>query len=180
MAGKKLMSLINMKSIQKVSAFLVPASLFAWDQKQYFKIPWPKFFKKPWLSPENKKLPWPLSNEEVAPEDYRFPHGIVDYERVKYFMTVQEFRQHKKMYKKRDDEPVDREEFISNFNPGLYKCRVCNEELFESDHKFHNNHSQVTFWGCIEDKVHQHHVTKDNGDIITEAQCKKCNTYIGY
>lgn len=71
-------------------------------------------------------------------------------------------------------------EYVNNHDQGMFKCRVCGQELFSSDTKFESG----TGWPSFTDPVNLEHIElrEDNelGMNRTEVVCKNCGSHLGH
>lgn len=71
-------------------------------------------------------------------------------------------------------------EYWNNHEQGMYKCRVCGQELFSSDTKFDSG----TGWPSFTEPANLAHVElrDDNSDGMkrTEVICKNCGSHLGH
>ncbi len=71
-------------------------------------------------------------------------------------------------------------EYVNEHSKGMYKCRVCGQELFSSDTKFDSG----TGWPSFTDPVNLEHVElrDDNtfGMRRTEVVCRNCGSHLGH
>ena len=70
-------------------------------------------------------------------------------------------------------------EYNLHFENGTYKCRACDEELFESDSKFESGCGWPSFDKAIPGKIEY---IKDTsfGMIRTEIVCSNCGSHLGH
>lgn len=71
-------------------------------------------------------------------------------------------------------------EYVDNHDEGMYKCKVCGENLFSSDSKFDSNSGWPSFFEVFDkDKIK---LVEDNshGMIRTEVKCKTCDSHLGH
>ncbi|GGB68853.1 peptide-methionine (R)-S-oxide reductase [Flavobacterium suaedae] len=70
-------------------------------------------------------------------------------------------------------------EYNLHFENGTYKCRACDEELFESDSKFESGCGWPSFDKAMPGKVEY---IKDTsfGMIRTEIVCSNCGSHLGH
>ncbi len=63
---------------------------------------------------------------------------------------------------------------------GIYKCVICNEDLFSSDTKYDSGSGWPSFFQPIDNNKLAY--TSDNsiGMIRTEVSCKKCGAHLGH
>ena len=66
------------------------------------------------------------------------------------------------------------------FEPGVYECSVCGNELFSSESKFDSR----TGWPSFDRPIYKTSLTeqiKKTGDVaITEVKCSRCESHIGF
>lgn len=71
-------------------------------------------------------------------------------------------------------------EYVDNHNEGMFKCRVCGQELFSSEAKFDSG----TGWPSFTDPVNLEHMElrgdSSMGTTRTEVICKKCGSHLGH
>ncbi len=71
-------------------------------------------------------------------------------------------------------------ELLNNKEKGMYKCKVCGQELFSSNSKFESG----TGWPSFDEPKNLEHVEliEDNslGMHRTEVRCKKCGSHLGH
>ena len=71
-------------------------------------------------------------------------------------------------------------EYVDNHDPGMFKCRVCGQELFSSDTKFDSG----TGWPSFTDPVNLEHVELRDDSTFgmqrTEVICKNCGSHLGH
>ena len=70
--------------------------------------------------------------------------------------------------------------FDEHFEPGVYSCAGCGQELFESETKFHSGCGWPAFYAATaEDRVN---LTRDTslGMIRTEVTCARCDSHLGH
>ena len=64
--------------------------------------------------------------------------------------------------------------------PGLYRCVVCNLELFRSDTKYDSGSGWPSFWEPIDDHRVTLHEDTAFGMVRTEARCARCDSHLGH
>ena len=71
-------------------------------------------------------------------------------------------------------------EYVNNHDKGMFKCRVCGQELFSSDTKFDSG----TGWPSFTDPVNLEHIElrddSEYGMKRTEVVCKRCGSHLGH
>lgn len=64
--------------------------------------------------------------------------------------------------------------------PGVYRCRCCKSELFDSDSKFDSGSGWPSFYQALAKGAINEIVDKSHGMIRTEITCKKCESHLGH
>ena len=67
-----------------------------------------------------------------------------------------------------------------NKTTGMYRCVVCEEELFSSDTKFESGTGWPSFWQPAEDGKVDTETDSSLGMVRTEAMCSKCGAHLGH
>lgn len=71
-------------------------------------------------------------------------------------------------------------EFVDTEDKGMYKCKVCGNELFSSESKFHSGSG----WPSFDDVVNEGNVETKTDDSHgmqrTEVVCAKCKSHLGH
>lgn len=71
-------------------------------------------------------------------------------------------------------------EYWDTKEPGVYHCVVCNEALFDSDHKYDSG----TGWPSFSDEISEDQVARiedrSHGMTRTEARCANCDAHLGH
>jgi len=70
--------------------------------------------------------------------------------------------------------------YWNNKEPGMYRCVVCNTELFSSDTKFDSGTGWPSFYAPAAQEAVAQHTDKSHGMIRTEVVCKKCGSHLGH
>lgn len=71
-------------------------------------------------------------------------------------------------------------EFDEHFEPGIYSCAACDQELFESDTKFNSGCGWPAFYAAkAEDRVNLHEDTS-HGMRRVEVTCANCDSHLGH
>lgn len=65
-------------------------------------------------------------------------------------------------------------------DPGVYRCVVCDEPLFESDTKYDSGSGWPSFYEPISDGVVDNHTDTSHGMIRTETVCANCGAHLGH
>jgi peptide-methionine (R)-S-oxide reductase len=64
--------------------------------------------------------------------------------------------------------------------PGIYRCVVCDLELFRSDTKYDSGSGWPSFWEPISSDRVTLHTDNSYGMIRTEARCARCDSHLGH
>lgn len=67
--------------------------------------------------------------------------------------------------------------YTDHFEAGIYRCKRCGEELFNSDSKFHSNCGWPSFDDAIHGKVKE---VPDKDGRRTEILCRNCDAHLGH
>lgn len=70
-------------------------------------------------------------------------------------------------------------EFNMHFEKGIYSCKACGEQLFESESKFDAHCGWPSFDQAIEGKIVEKTDTS-HGMIRTETVCANCGSHLGH
>jgi peptide-methionine (R)-S-oxide reductase len=65
-------------------------------------------------------------------------------------------------------------------DPGLYRCVVCDAELFRSDSKFESGTGWPSFWEPVHPDAVRTKVDTSYGMVRTEAECARCGAHLGH
>ena len=64
--------------------------------------------------------------------------------------------------------------------PGLYRCVVCDLELFHSDTKYDSGSGWPSFWEPIDGDRVTLHTDTAFGMVRTEVRCARCDSHLGH
>jgi len=64
--------------------------------------------------------------------------------------------------------------------PGVYRCAVCDLELFRSDTKYDSGSGWPSFWEPISPDRVTLKVDRSLGMVRTEANCARCGSHLGH
>lgn len=100
----------------------------------------------------------------------------IDEEELKKKLTPEQYN----ILRKGDTEPAFSGEYVDNHEQGVFKCRVCGQELFSSDTKFDSG----TGWPSFTDPMNLEHVELRDDDSYgmhrIEVICKRCGSHLGH
>ncbi|MBX4205266.1 MAG: peptide-methionine (R)-S-oxide reductase MsrB [Candidatus Doudnabacteria bacterium] len=100
----------------------------------------------------------------------------IDEDELKEKLTPEQY----KILREGDTEPAFTGEYVDNHDKGVFKCRVCGQELFSSETKFDSG----TGWPSFTDPMNLEHVElRDDSSFgmkRTEVICKKCGSHLGH
>ena len=71
-------------------------------------------------------------------------------------------------------------EYNLHFEDGVYKCKGCNEPLFNSDSKFDHGCGWPSFSEPIERDKIEYKLDKSHGLTRVEILCKACGGHLGH
>jgi peptide-methionine (R)-S-oxide reductase len=94
---------------------------------------------------------------------------------IKNKLTPQEY----KVLREKGTEAPFSGSLLNEKSEGMYKCKVCGNELFDSKSKFDSNTGWPSFDNAIEGAIKL--VDDDSyGMKRTEVLCSKCNSHLGH
>ena len=64
--------------------------------------------------------------------------------------------------------------------PGIYRCVVCDEELFESDTKYDSGSGWPSFYRAIDEGNVKRITDNSHGMTRVEAVCANCEAHLGH
>lgn len=70
-------------------------------------------------------------------------------------------------------------ELLNEKRNGVFRCKVCNQELFSSDTKFDSGTGWPSFDNAIEGSIRYVEDTS-HGMSRVEARCSKCDAHLGH
>ncbi|MCH2044334.1 MAG: peptide-methionine (R)-S-oxide reductase MsrB [Saprospiraceae bacterium] len=71
-------------------------------------------------------------------------------------------------------------EYYKHEEKGVYSCKACGHDLFESTHKFHSGCGWPSFWGELESAEITQKVDYSHGMNRIELLCSNCNSHLGH
>lgn len=63
---------------------------------------------------------------------------------------------------------------------GMYRCIVCDAELFSSDTKYDSGSGWPSFYEAVDDEVVGLHEDRSHGMVRTEVVCAGCGAHLGH
>ncbi|GAA2605268.1 peptide-methionine (R)-S-oxide reductase MsrB [Dactylosporangium fulvum] len=70
-------------------------------------------------------------------------------------------------------------EYVDTKTEGIYRCRACGEQLFESDTKFDSHCGWPSFDDAIPGTVKEIE-DRSHGMVRTEIRCARCDSHLGH
>lgn len=70
--------------------------------------------------------------------------------------------------------------YNEHFEPGVYKCAACGQELFTSDTKFRSHCGWPAFSDVVDQDKILKHLDKSHGMTRTEVVCSRCGGHLGH
>ena len=77
-------------------------------------------------------------------------------------------------------EPAFSGEYCDCKDEGVYRCRCCGAELFESGTKYDSGTGWPSFYQPLADDAVTEHEDRDLGMLRTEVVCSKCDAHLGH
>jgi peptide-methionine (R)-S-oxide reductase len=77
-------------------------------------------------------------------------------------------------------EPPFRNEFDEHFEPGVYACAGCGQQLFASDTKFHSGCGWPAFYATLAGDRVQLLRDDSHGMTRVEVLCSRCGSHLGH
>jgi peptide-methionine (R)-S-oxide reductase len=71
-------------------------------------------------------------------------------------------------------------ELLNNKANGVYRCVVCDEELFESGTKFDSGSGWPSFTAPMADGAVDANSDESHGMVRTESRCSNCGAHLGH
>ena len=69
---------------------------------------------------------------------------------------------------------------INSNRKGFYKCKCCNEILFESNTKYESHSGWPSFFDCYSKQSIIEEIDNSHGMKRTEVLCSKCDAHLGH
>lgn len=64
--------------------------------------------------------------------------------------------------------------------PGIYRCVVCEADLFSSDAKYESGSGWPSFWQPLSDSAVETEIDTSHGMVRVEALCHSCGAHLGH
>jgi peptide-methionine (R)-S-oxide reductase len=90
-------------------------------------------------------------------------------------LTPEEFR----VLRQAGTEPPFTGEYTDTKTPGIYRCRACGVELFDSTTKFDSHCGWPSFWDALGDRV-RFVDDYSYGMHRIEVRCARCDSHLGH
>jgi peptide-methionine (R)-S-oxide reductase len=71
-------------------------------------------------------------------------------------------------------------EYWDSKDPGVYRCVVCDEPLFDSDTKYDSGSGWPSFWQAIDPSKVELHEDRSFAMVRIEARCATCGAHLGH
>jgi peptide-methionine (R)-S-oxide reductase len=85
-----------------------------------------------------------------------------------------------KVLREAGTEPAFTGEYTDTETEGVYSCKVCSQELFRSDAKFHSGCGWPSFYQPTEKDAVVLIEDRSYGMVRTEARCANCGSHLGH
>jgi peptide-methionine (R)-S-oxide reductase len=76
-------------------------------------------------------------------------------------------------------EPAWTGEYVDTKTPGVYRCRACGAQLFDSDTKFDSHCGWPSFDEALPGTI-KYIEDRSHGMVRTEVRCARCNSHLGH
>ncbi|MFB6203458.1 MAG: peptide-methionine (R)-S-oxide reductase MsrB [Candidatus Nanohaloarchaea archaeon] len=98
--------------------------------------------------------------------------------------SEEEFReelseQEYEVLKERGTEPKFSGEHLDTDEEGVFHCRACGAELFDSEAKYESGHGWPSFWDAVDENIELRKDTR-HGMERTEVVCAECGSHLGH
>jgi peptide-methionine (R)-S-oxide reductase len=77
-------------------------------------------------------------------------------------------------------EPSFHNEYWDNHEPGFYRCRACDQLLFDSKDKFDSGSGWPSFTKPVDAQAVEAHTDTTFGMRRTEVRCGRCGSHLGH
>ena len=100
----------------------------------------------------------------------------VDEDELRARLTPEQFE----ITRRAGTEPAFTGAYWDTKQPGVYRCAVCELELFRSDTKYDSGSGWPSFWEPISPDRVTLHTDTSHGMVRTEARCARCDSHLGH
>jgi peptide-methionine (R)-S-oxide reductase len=97
-------------------------------------------------------------------------------EKLRADLTPQQYH----VTQQKGTEPAFTGEYWNTKDPGMYRCVVCGEPLFDSATKFDSGTGWPSFYKPADEGNVEEHRDMSHGMIRTEVTCKSCGAHLGH
>lgn len=97
-------------------------------------------------------------------------------EQWKSILSVEEFR----VTRLKGTERAFSSDMCTAFEDGIYACRCCGTELFESTEKFDSGTGWPSFTSALQDDLVAYEMDTSHGMRRVEILCNRCDAHLGH
>ena len=90
-------------------------------------------------------------------------------------LSPEEFR----VLRRAGTEPAWIGEYVDTTTPGVYRCRACGVQLFDSDTKFDSHCGWPSFDQALPGTI-KYIEDRSHGMVRTEVRCARCDSHLGH
>ena len=71
-------------------------------------------------------------------------------------------------------------ELLEEHRPGMFRCKACGNELFQSDAKFESGSGWPSFFQPVSSDAVELRTDRSQGMARTEVRCARCGSHLGH